>query len=75
MAKSKVMQSLIASRNGYNLILQNGATVVANLNKDSKIGDNCTYVEMRSLQTVRYQAGSTQWTDRKPTGAKFFKEV
>lgn len=74
MTKLKTRQSKIIAMKGCLFVLENGDTVTPNLNKQSKIGDVCLYAEIRSLKTVRYQAGGTQWKEAKETGNKFFKE-
>ena len=75
MAKTKILTGFIAKIQGCSLILGNGDCVVSNLNCSNNVGDAITYVEMRSLETVRYQAGATQWKESKATGKKFFKQV
>lgn len=75
MAKTKILTGFIAKIQGCNLTLDNGNCVVSGLNYSNKVGDAIKYVEMRSLETVRYQAGATQWKESKATGRKFFKQV
>lgn len=75
MTKSKVLSGVVTERNGAVLVLSNGDHVVPNAMKHSGQGDTVRYVEMRSLQTVRMQAGATQWKESKATGHRFYKEV
>lgn len=75
MANPKVMNSVVIARKGYVLILSNGATVVANLNKTTQTGDECFYTAIRSLKALRYQSGGAQWTESKAVGHKFYKEI
>lgn len=75
MVKTKILTGFIAKIQGCRLTLSNGDCVVSNLNRSNKVGDTIKYVEMRSLEAVRYQAGATQWKEAKATGIKFFKQV
>lgn len=71
----KVMNGIVLQVLGGVLRLENGHIVAKNLNYNSNIGDTIQYVEMRSLKTLRYGSRHTQWTESKPIGAKFFKQV
>ena len=75
MAKTKILTGVIANTQGGKLTLASGDCVVSSLNYSNKVGDAIKYVEMRSLETVRYQAGATQWKESRATGKKFFKQV
>lgn len=75
MAKTKIIKGFIAKIQGSTLTLDSGDCVVPSLNYSNKVGDAIKYVEARSLETVRYQAGATQWKESKATGKKFFKQV
>ena len=75
MAKTKIFTGSIVKIQGCSLTLDNGDCVVSNLNCSNEVGDAIKYVEMRSLQTVRYQAGNTHWKESKATGRKFYKQV
>jgi len=66
----------ITEVSGFTYKTDKGSVVHMNHNNPQKVvGDVVCFAAIKSIKTVRYQAGATQWVESKAIGQVFNKEV